>query len=86
MLFDHIIKANIVAVTKMCAMVMPQMVERKKGIVINLSSLSAWMPAPTFAVYAASKVKIMELSKELHILLTVFRCFSCIIIIFMFFV
>lgn len=53
------IKANVVALTRMCSMLMPGMVERGKGVVINISSLSSTMPAEMLSVYAASKVSIV---------------------------
>jgi NAD(P)-dependent dehydrogenase (short-subunit alcohol dehydrogenase family) len=65
-LYDQIVKANVVSVTKMCAMIMPGMVERKKGVVINISSLSALMPSSMYAVYAASKVIILKIYERIR--------------------
>ena len=52
---DTLINVNIVSLNVMTRIVLPQMVERKKGAVINLSSLSAAFPTPLLSVYAASK-------------------------------
>lgn len=41
----------------MCQIVMPGMVERKKGVVINVSSTAADIPSPMLSIYGASKVK-----------------------------
>lgn len=49
---------------------MPGMVDKKKGLVINLSSAMAIMPSPLFVVYAASKV-IFSLLKSNECLLYV---------------
>ncbi|KOB67569.1 putative steroid dehydrogenase, partial [Operophtera brumata] len=38
--------ANVVSVTNMTKLVMPAMVERKKGVVINLGSASSAIPSP----------------------------------------
>lgn len=63
--YPAIINCNIVAATKMCMIVMPQMAERKKGLVINLSSTSAEIPSPMLTVYAATKAYISKFSSDL---------------------
>ncbi|XP_077284500.1 hydroxysteroid 17-beta dehydrogenase 12 spidey [Arctopsyche grandis] len=65
LLCDRIIKANVVAVTKMCSMIMPGMVERKKGVVINISSLLATMPSPMYTIYAATKLYVDKFTQDL---------------------
>ncbi|KAK7600942.1 hypothetical protein V9T40_008383 [Parthenolecanium corni] len=53
--FNDIVQVNIFSVLNMCQIVMPRMVEKKKGVVINISSASALFPSPLLTVYAASK-------------------------------
>lgn len=55
-IYSHIIKCNVCSVTSMTQIVLPQMVERKKGVVVNVSSVAAVLPAPLLTVYGASKV------------------------------
>lgn len=62
----QIIKCNITSVSNMCSIVMPQMVERKKGVVINLSSLAAHIPNPMLSFYAASKAFVDKFSEDLQ--------------------
>jgi hypothetical protein len=50
-----LIQCNIVSVNEMTRLILPQMVERKKGAVINLSSLSAAMCTPLLSVYSGTK-------------------------------
>ncbi|EEB18667.1 steroid dehydrogenase, putative [Pediculus humanus corporis] len=64
--FTALINANIVSVTKMCDVVMPKMVERKNGVVINISSASALLPSPMLTVYAATKRYVEKFSDELR--------------------
>ena len=52
---DTLINLNIVSLNAMTRIVLPQMVERKKGAVINISSFSAAIPTPLLSVYSASK-------------------------------
>lgn len=63
---SDLIKCNITSVNSMTALVLPQMVERKSGIVINISSLSGLMPTPLLSVYSASKAYVDVFSRGLH--------------------
>lgn len=51
-----LVNCNIVSVTNLCKIVLPRMLEQKKGIIINISSMSATIPNPMLTVYSASKV------------------------------
>jgi len=41
---------------QMTRIVLPQMLERKKGAIINISSLSGAIPTPLLTVYSGTKV------------------------------
>ena len=56
--YSDIIKCNISSVTNMSLIILPQMVERKKGVVVNVSSVTAIIPSPLLTVYASSKVSL----------------------------
>jgi len=60
-----LVKCNITSVNTMTALVLPQMVERKSGVVINISSLSGLMPTPLLSVYSASKSYVDIFSRGL---------------------
>lgn len=62
---SKIVTCNIFSVTRMCSLFLPGMVERRKGVVINISSLSAVIPAPLLTVYAASKAFVDKFSDDL---------------------
>ncbi|XP_055590922.1 very-long-chain 3-oxoacyl-CoA reductase-like [Uranotaenia lowii] len=64
-LIENLINCNIFSVTRMCQLFMPGMVERRKGVVINISSLSAIIAAPLLTVYAASKAFMDKFSDDL---------------------
>jgi len=57
-MYSDIIKCNISSVTNMALMILPQMVERKKGVVVNVSSTAAIISSPLLTVYASSKVSL----------------------------
>ncbi|CAG2104238.1 unnamed protein product [Medioppia subpectinata] len=61
-----IINCNITSMTKMVSLVLPQMVARKRGIIINISSLSATNPIPLLSIYSSSKVYCDYFSRSLH--------------------
>jgi len=52
---ETLVNVNIVSLNAMTRIVLPQMVERKKGAIINISSFSAAIPTPLLSVYSASK-------------------------------
>jgi short-subunit dehydrogenase len=51
-----VVNCNIVSVTNLCKIVLPGMLDRKKGVIVNISSMSATIPNPMLTVYSASKV------------------------------
>ena len=55
-IYSNIIKCNISSVTNMTQILLPKMVERGRGVVVNVSSTAATIPSPLLTVYGASKV------------------------------
>ncbi len=51
----------------LCREIVPAMLERGKGFVLNISSLGAWMNWPAIGMYAATKRFIKDFSRELRI-------------------
>ena len=60
-----LIDLNVRAMTEMTHRVLPGMVERGAGRVLNVSSMSAFQPLPTMGTYAASKVFVLSLTEAL---------------------
>lgn len=61
-----IIDLNIRALTELTLHFLPQMVARKRGGVINLSSVASFAPGPYMALYYASKGFVRSFSQALH--------------------
>jgi len=61
-----IINVNINSCTRLINMVLPQMEERKRGIILNISSYSACFPTPLLAIYSATKIYVDYLSRALN--------------------
>ncbi|XP_062582426.1 very-long-chain 3-oxoacyl-CoA reductase-like [Saccostrea cucullata] len=57
------ININVTSVTMMTSIVMPGMVERRKGAVINLSSAAGLNPTPLLTVYSACKAYVSFFSQ-----------------------
>lgn len=60
-----LIKANVVSMVKMSHIVLPAMVKRGKGVVINIGSASSIIPSPLLTVYAATKAFVEKFSEGL---------------------
>jgi short-subunit dehydrogenase len=63
----RMIQAHIVASTELAYAVLPQMIKRKNGIIINVSSIGAYIPAPGNSIYSASKIFLKNLTESIHL-------------------
>ncbi|NWV90655.1 HSDL1 protein, partial [Machaerirhynchus nigripectus] len=61
-----LIHVNIASATMMTQIVLPGMVKKKKGAIVNLSSLACCQPTPMFTAYGASKAYVDYFSRALH--------------------
>ncbi|XP_032087258.1 inactive hydroxysteroid dehydrogenase-like protein 1 [Thamnophis elegans] len=60
------INVNIGAANMMAYLVLPGMVQRKKGAIVNISSISCCNPCPRYTAYSASKTYLDHFSRSLH--------------------
>ncbi|CAH2325753.1 very-long-chain 3-oxoacyl- reductase [Pelobates cultripes] len=63
---NKLIDINIVSVCKMTRLVLPGMLERSKGIILNISSASGMYPVPLLTVYSATKAFVDFFSRGLY--------------------
>jgi short-subunit dehydrogenase len=63
----HMIQVNIVALTELSKHVIPGMVARGRGRVMNVASTAAFQPGPLMAVYYASKAYVLSFSEALAV-------------------
>jgi short-subunit dehydrogenase len=59
------IQLNIVALTELTKRLLPGMVARNSGRILNLASIAAFFPGPLMAVYYASKAYVLSFSEAL---------------------
>ncbi|WP_280246202.1 SDR family NAD(P)-dependent oxidoreductase [Nocardia abscessus] len=59
------IAVNITALTELTAILLPSMIARGRGTVVNVASTAAFQPVPHMAVYAATKAYVLSFSRAL---------------------
>ena len=64
-LWQKVLNINFMGVVNMCHAILPHMVERKQGTIINISSDTGRVGSFGEAIYASSKAAIMAFSKTL---------------------
>lgn len=62
---QELIELNISGLTAMLAAIVPDMVARGEGRVLNVASIAAFQPVPSLATYAATKAYVLSLSESL---------------------
>ncbi len=60
------VQVNCNALVRLCHAAAPPMVARRSGTIVNVSSLASRSPAPTNAVFAATKAFVTHFSEALH--------------------
>ncbi len=62
----NMINLNMVTLTRLTKLLLPQMAARQWGRVLNVASTAAFMPGPLMAVYYATKAYVLSLSEALN--------------------
>ena len=62
---ERLLQLNVVVLTSLTWRILPTMIERGHGRILNVSSASAFQPVPSLALYAASKAFVLSLSESL---------------------
>lgn len=63
--YDNMVALNVAALTSLASLLLPAMVGRKFGRILNVASLAAFQPLPSMAVYAATKAYVLSLTEAL---------------------
>ena len=63
---EQIMLVNMVALTSLTRHLLPQMIARKRGGILNVSSSAGFLPIPGFAIYAATKAYVTSFSEALR--------------------
>jgi short-subunit dehydrogenase len=63
---EPMLLVNVVALTRLTQALLPAMVERQRGAILNVSSSASFLPIPSFAVYAATKAYVTSFSEAVR--------------------
>jgi len=61
----QMVRLNVEAMLALCGAFVPGMVERGSGAILNVASVSGFMPVPQQATYAASKAFVLTFTESL---------------------
>ena len=62
----EMVDLNCGTLTDLCRAVLPEMIERRSGAILNVASTAAFQPGPGMAVYFATKAYVLSLTEALH--------------------
>lgn len=62
----EMIDLNVRALTELTRLVLPPMLERGRGAILNVASTAAFQPGPGSAVYFATKAYVLSFTEALH--------------------
>jgi len=62
----HMLDVDIGAVVHLTKLLLPQMLERRSGYVLNVASIGAFQPTPLYASYSAAKAFVVSFSEALR--------------------
>lgn len=60
------LNVNLVSLTMLTRLFLPEMVKRNRGGILNVGSLAGFQPGPNAATYYATKAFVLSLSEALH--------------------
>lgn len=63
---DRQIRTNVTGTLQLVRLLAPGMIERKRGMIVNVSSLAGYKPNPTQTVYSISKAAVNAISDALE--------------------
>lgn len=62
----NMLRVNLEAPIRLCHAALPLMIRRKKGYIINVSSIGAFLHSPTNAIYCTTKRGLLTFSQIIH--------------------
>lgn len=63
--WESLMQINLLAPIRLCNLFMPEMIARRSGHIVNISSLAGWIGSPGISTYCASKFGLRGFSESL---------------------
>lgn len=63
---QEMLNLDILVVSELMRLFLPPMIERGFGYVLNVASIGAFQPSPTYAAYSAAKSYVFSLTQAVH--------------------
>lgn len=60
-----ILQVNIITLTHLTKLFLHEMIERRKGFILNVASMAAFQPGPLMSIYYASKAYVLSFSRSI---------------------
>ena len=64
--YEQMIATHILAHTKIIYTLLPEMIQRGSGVIINVSSSGAFLPSPKTVTYSGTKAYLVAFTESLH--------------------
>lgn len=64
--YEEMISLNITSIVRLTHLILPDMLQRGEGGIINVASIAAFQPCPYIAVYSATKSFLLHFSEALY--------------------
>jgi meso-butanediol dehydrogenase / (S,S)-butanediol dehydrogenase / diacetyl reductase len=65
--FHAVVNVNLLGAVLLCREVLPGMVERRSGAIVNMSSVLGWVSDPLLPVYGATKAGLLGLTRNIAV-------------------
>ncbi|MEE9348569.1 MAG: SDR family oxidoreductase [Flavobacteriaceae bacterium] len=62
---EQMLLLNVVTLTKLTKLFLPQMIKKEAGNIINIASTAAYQAVPSLAIYAATKAYVLSFSEAI---------------------
>jgi short-subunit dehydrogenase len=62
----NMIRLNVVTLTHLTRLLLPEMLKRQSGGILNVASTAAFQPGPNMAVYYATKAFVLSFGEAIH--------------------
>lgn len=62
----NMVQLNVTALTQLTRLVLPAMIHRRSGRILNVASTAAFQPGPLMSVYYATKAYVVSFSEAIH--------------------